>query len=245
MTQRTEAAKTDWLNTCLPIGAADGDQWTPAGCGVLLVDGPLVWLVTARANIEREGERLLTWVPGKDGPGLLDLSDSQARSGISWLHHQSGVSATLFPVDQRFAIKAFNETQCTRLRHVQPLQPVATAGFLYGPDLPPPQSSPPALCDGIVSSVDKTTGWIHATAPTIPRNLGAPLLLASPYGGNVTLAGILIGDTLINDEDPRALPLRFSRAICIDAAIELIRSEAANEQRRKVTADACNPPEES
>ena len=78
------------------------------------------------------------------------------------------------------------------------------------------------------------TGRIFSTAPLLPRNAGSPLVLASPYGGAVTLAGILIGNTILSEADPRMLPIRLSEAVCVDAAFELIRSPAANDQRQLV-----------
>jgi hypothetical protein len=88
----------------------------------------------------------------------------------------------------------------------------------------------------VISSADPQSGLIYSTAALLPHNVGAPLLLASPYGGNVTLAGILLANTLIAGTDPRAQPVRLGRAICVDAALELIRGDAANAQRRQVSA---------
>lgn len=229
-------ANADWLNAFLPLGFKQGDNWNPVGSGVLIVDRPLVWLVTASEALTSLGEQdLTTWVPSEKGAGLLNISDSQRRSGIGWIHHPAGLSATLFPLDPSFQIKAFAETQCTKVRDLQPLQPTASMGCLYGADIAPTPSPSPAVCDGVVSSVNQHSGDIYSTAPLLPRNVGAPLLLASPYGGAVTLAGILLGNAMITEADPRILPVRLSKSICVDAAMELIRSEAANAQRQRVT----------
>ncbi|MCK5940782.1 MAG: hypothetical protein KAI24_02335 [Planctomycetes bacterium] len=226
---------SDWLRTFLPLGTTIGESWEPLGAGVLMMDASMVWLVTAREVAEASvRQQLTTWVPRADDVVLLDLSDSQTRSGLNWIHHPAGLSASLFPLAKDFVIKAFAETQCTRVQGLQPLVPTASVGILYGPDVPAPRPPTPNVCEGIVSSADPHSGRILSTAPMLPRNAGAPLLLASPYGGQVTLAGIQLGNILVNENDPRMLPLRFSSSTCVDAALELIRGEDAQEQLRRI-----------
>ncbi|HEX5052280.1 MAG TPA: hypothetical protein VFZ65_10940 [Planctomycetota bacterium] len=225
----------DWLRAFLPLGGMEGDSWRPIGGGFLLLERPVAWLVTARSVLDGlEGRHLVTWVASQKGAGLLDVTDSQRQLGIDWIHHPTGLSATLFPIHESFSIKAFTETQCTRLRDLQPLQPSASVGCPYGADINAPHLSP-AVHDGVISFVDARSGFLYSTAPLLPRNAGAPLLLASPYGGAVTLAGILLGNTMLGETDPRVLPVRLSRAICVDAVLELIRGEAAADQRHRAT----------
>ncbi|MFN3241494.1 MAG: hypothetical protein ACE37K_08270 [Planctomycetota bacterium] len=228
---------TDWLQAFLPLGTVRSDSWEPRGGGVLILDRPVVWLVTGRQVVDPVGdEELATWIPNERGVGLLNLTRNQRQTGMPWVHHPVGLSAAMLPLDPSFRIKAFAETQCTRVRDLQPMQPAASVGRLYGPDIAPDQAAPPAVLDGIISAADAKSGSIFTTAPMLPRNLGAPLVLASPYGGPVTLAGILLGNTMVNEPDPRMLPVRLGRAICVDAAWELVRGAEASEQRRRVTA---------
>ena len=230
-----------YLNAFLALGTTEGDSWTPCGGAVLLLDRPVVWLVTAREAIAAAGGRnLSTWVNNSGtadgapaGPGLLDITDSQRQSGFDWIHHPTGLSATLFPLDARFGLKAFAETQCSRVRTLQPLQPTASVGCPYGVDTGTPHPMP-AVCDGVISSVNQHSGIVLSTSPMLPNNVGAPLLLASPYGGDVSVAGILLGNALLTETDPRALPVRLGRAICIDAALELVRGADAEAQRNRV-----------
>ena len=236
MTTSNKNHDSDWLSAFLPLGCSHGDEWEPLGGSVLLLDRPVVWLVTAREVLRGLGNReLSTWVAQESGGGFLSITESQRRAGIDWLHHPAGLSATMFPIDASFRIKAFAETQCTRVRHLKPLQPTASVGCLYGPDIEPQAHPTPAVLDGIITSVNPTTGTIYTTAPMLPHNLGAPLLLASPYGGAVTLAAILLGNATVSEADPRALPVRLGHAICVDAALELIRGKAATQQRQHIT----------
>ena len=233
---------SDWLQTFLPLGCLHDGEWEPRGGGVLLLDRPVIWLVTARAALEGLGDRPLhTWVPREQGGAFLDLTASQRQAGIDWIHHPTGLSATLFPTDDSFRIRAFTEAQCTRVRKLTPLQPVATIGCLYGPDIEQQPQPTKAVLDGIISSVNAQTGTIYSTAAMLPNNAGAPLLLASPYGGAVTLAGVLLGDAMAAAGDPRALPVRLGRAICVDAALELVRGKQAEAQRRGVSERAQAP----
>jgi len=228
--------KTEWLHTFMPLGCVHGDSWEPRGAGVLLIESPMVWLVTARQVIEElDGKDLVTWVRRKQGPSLLNISNSQRTAGTEWIHNDNGVSATLFPVDPSFNIKAFTSGQCTTLRSLQPLQPVASLGALSGMGINRPPHALPAVHEGVISTVDPSANQIHATAPMLPRNTGAPLMLASPYGGQASIAGILLGNTMLADEDPRVIPVRLSTATAMDSVLDLIRSTAATEQRKRVT----------
>lgn len=235
-------APLDWLRAFLPLGSMRDGRWQSHGACVLLLDRPVAWLVTATAALRSIGDEHATvWVPSRGGTGLLDVTASQQQLDIGWIHHPAGISATLFPINDRFTVKAFTDAQCTRLRDLQPLQPCASLGCLYGADAVATPHASPAAHDGVIALVEAQTGFLFATAPLLPRNVGAPLLLASPYGGPVTLAGIVLDNTLLGEPDPRILPVRLSRAICVDAVLELIRGEAAQDQRRRATASHDQP----
>ncbi|MEZ6037395.1 MAG: hypothetical protein R3F29_07940 [Planctomycetota bacterium] len=247
MTSTPGSTASSWLRAFLPLGTRQGERWAPAGGAVLLHDHPLVWLVTATEVLRSVGGADLTaWVPRAQGAGLLNLGETHRHAGITWIHHPIGLSASLFPLDESFQIKAFPENQCTRLRDLQPIHPAVTVGGLYSPDVPTGAHPSPAVCDGIVSSIDERTGCVYSTAPLLPRNLGAPLLLASPYGGGaVTLAGILLGNVTLSHADPRELPVRLSRSVCTDAAFELIRSPDADQQRERAAGRRAPEPGEA
>jgi hypothetical protein len=243
-------APADWLRAFLPLGTLRGDAWRPLGAAVLLVDMPVVWLVTAASVVDQfAGDPAMAWVPRNEGSGLLNLSRVHEQFGLAWIRHPSqDLAATLLPVDSSFDIRAFSAAQCTRLSDLQPMQPIVAVGCLYGGEFANSPSPAPAVLDGIVSRKDPQSQRIFTTAPLLPRNTGAPLLLASPYGGAVTLAGIQVGNVLIGEVDPRVMPVRLGVSIGIDAALELIRSEAAGAQRlaaSRRSADGQKPSEAS
>ena len=101
-------------------------------------------------------------------------------------------------------------------------------------------TAPLSSCRRSASRSSKNGRYPSSTSK-YQRNAGAPLLLASPYGGEVTLAGVLLDHTLIHESDPRALPVRLSRSICVDAALELIRGSDAQTQRARVTQGSTAP----
>ncbi|MCC7062857.1 MAG: hypothetical protein IT456_08650 [Planctomycetes bacterium] len=233
MSTSERTAPVDWLRAFLPLGTLRGDSWRPLGAGVLLVDMPVVWLITAASVVDQFAQDpAMAWVPHRDGSGLLNLSRVHQQFGLAWIRHASlDLAATLLPVDANFDIRAFSAAQCTRLADLQPLQPVVTVGALYGGEFANSPAPAPAVHDGIISRKDPQSQRLFTTAPLLPRNVGAPLLLASPYGGTVTLAGICLGNVLIGEVDPRTMPVRLGVAIGVDAALELIRSDAAAGQR--------------
>lgn len=237
MTPGTNRIDTEWMHAFMTLGSVQHDNWELRGAGVLLLDQPVVWLVTASEVIaDFDGQDIVTWVKRKQDVSLLNISNSQRNSGVQWIHHPAGISATMFPVDASFAIKAFSRMQCTKIRDLQPMQPAVSLGSLMAAGFQRSPGDLPAVCDGMISTVDRNNHLIHATTPLLPRNAGAPLMLASPHGGPITIAAILLGNAVVPEVDPRVLPIRLSRAIAIDAALELIRSDAAIEQRQRLTA---------
>ena len=47
---------------------------------------------------------------------------------------------------------------------------------------------------------------------------------------------------MLTENDPRVMPVRLSHAVCIDAALELIRGKEASAQRRRISEQTKNPP---
>lgn len=234
----------DLLRSFLPIGTLRKGAWAPTGAGVLVLDTPVVWLVTATAAIDALGdEPVHTWVPQQRGAAVFDLAAAQQRFGLRWIRHATQeIAATLLPLDPSFAIKAFGLQQSAWLRDVAALQPTVSLGCPYSQEMANPGHPAPAVFTGVVARVEPEAHRIYTTAPLLPRNAGAPLLLASPYGGPITLAGILTGTIQLGGTDPRDLPIRLAAAVPFDTVLELIQSPAANACREAATAGTRQEP---
>jgi hypothetical protein len=78
-------------------------------------------------------------------------------------------------------------------------------------------------------------GRLITTAPLLPLNVGAPLVMQAPAeaGGGLGLIGLLTR-TLVVPEPPGspAPPVRMAEAVPIEAAVALVRSDAGRAQRR-------------
>lgn len=246
MTSNQQSPLSDWVNAFLPLGCIHNDAWESLGGSILIVDNPFVWLITSQnVIVSANGEDVSTWIPTGDGTKLLNLTDAQKSTQVDWLHHPSGLSASVMPLDPSFQVKAFAEAQCTRIRNLQPLQPAATVGGLMRPDLSPTPVPVSAFCDGIISAVNEASGAIYSTAPMLPGSVGGPLLLVSPHTGDVSIAGVLIEDTIVSEANPRIMPIRMSRAICINAVFDLIRSTEALDVRKRLTERAQAPQDQA
>jgi hypothetical protein len=244
MSAGSPASGIEWLHAFMSLGCVHNNNWELQGGGVLLLDQPVAWLITATKVIEDlDGQDLVTWVRRKDSVNLLNISETQRKTELDWLHHPCGISATMFPVDPSFIIRAFSHPQCTKARDLLPMMPVVSLGSLMGPDIQRAPHDLPAVQGGIISTIDANSGLVHTTAPLLPRNAGAPLLLAPSHGTQATLAGILLGNTIVPEPDPRMVPIRLAHAVTIEAAFELIRSEAATKQRQRITESQPNQPE--
>ena len=240
-----QPAGTDWLQSFVPVGVLTEESWNPAGAGFLFVDMPVVWLVTATAVVERveqSGGRAGCWIRrSPEGVTMVDVSTAHQQSGTRWIHGERGISIGLFPTDPNFRIKAFAAQQCSRLAELKPLMPVVSLGGLFSRDSAHLVSPDPMALDGIVSRVDTERGLVFTTAPMLPRNQGAPLFLASPYSGSVTMAGILTDNVLESDVDPRIPPVRIGVATPVDAVLELVARPDAQQQRHAVTGGGAAP----
>jgi len=238
MTGSGSSARQDWTKSFVALGSLREDSWVPSGAGVLLVDPPVVWLVTLKSVVDSLAKNFShAWVARQNNRGLLDLGRAQEALGLGWVSHSRyDIAATLFPLDPKFDIKAFSHTQSTMISDVHAAQPVLTVGCMYGPDVDNPGYPAPAVYDGIVARSEVGSQRIYTTALMFPRNAGGPLVVASQYGGPVSLAGIMVGNVMLGDTDPRVLPVRVGSALAIDSAWELVRSEAAVAQRQRAMA---------
>jgi hypothetical protein len=238
----SEASSQDWLNAFVQLGRFEDDTWTPVGGGFLFLDADVVWLVTARDVVDTAaGGRLAAWV-GRPGT-IVELSKALHENGLDWVRHEHrNIATCLFPLDASWNVKAFSEAASMRARDMTPLLQTCSLGALYGYDM---GGRPPTLAiEGVLSSVALDQGHLFTSAPLLPANVGAPLLVvtASPgLGGTVLLAGILTQSLPVRPASDPMVPanlvppqLHVSVAHPIGDVIGLIRSEAAAAQRAKV-----------
>lgn len=221
---------SEWLRAFVPLGTYGEQAWTPVGAGVLIVDLPVVWLVTSKSMVRAAGEApLAAFLKAGAGSTILDLNESHAASGLSWLEHPAlDLAVTLFPINPAWELKAFSQQQCAPAEELRPLLPVCSLGCPYG--TLEAQAPEPLLFAGALAKVGAPL--LHSTAPMLPLNAGAPLILASGVGGAIQLAGILTRTLLVPEPDPRVPPLRFSEAIAMEAVWDFVRDEAALAQRQ-------------
>ena len=229
----------DWLNAFVPLGALDGQQWTSCGAGVLLLDNPLVWLFTTKTVVAATGSLpLAAWVPDDQDGTIVDLTTDRSPE-TGWLAHPTAdLIACLFPVDPKWRVKAFVEARCFPTEDLQPLLPVASMGCAYGLTPLTSRPRPLVLSGNVASCVD---GVVITTAPLLPRNSGAPLLVPLPpqAGGGVALAGISTATLSVPESvQSTAPPVRLTSAVPISAALGLIRSNQGKAQRKAALAKA-------
>ncbi len=92
------ASGIEWLHAFMSLGCVHNNNWELQGGGVLLLDQPVVWLVTATKVIEDlDGQDLVTWVRRKDSVNLLNISETQRKTELDWLHHPCGRSQLHHP----------------------------------------------------------------------------------------------------------------------------------------------------
>ncbi|HBP17601.1 MAG TPA: hypothetical protein DEA08_07400 [Planctomycetes bacterium] len=232
----TQPHPDEWLGSFVPLGKVEGESWTPIGAGVLFVEAPIVWLLTARSALEAAGDAPISaWVRDDKKGTLLDLTQGRRGTPLDWIvSKDDDVAVCLFPTDPSWKVKAFNESQCFPAHDLQALLPTATLCAPYG--LAPLSGwTMPLVQTGTMASVDRETGQLVTTAPLLPRNAGAPLLITLPTqsGGGVQLAGIL-SHTVAVPEPHRstAPPVRLAIGQPVLAALALIRGEQGKEQRK-------------
>lgn len=239
----------DWLGAFVPLGVARDRSWLPLGAGVLLVDAPVVWLLTARSVLTAAGDqRLAAFVSEQRGGLVLDLTTGRRGSPLDWLiDEEHDLAACLVPVDPAWGTKAFSEARCAPTEQLQPGTPVQALSCVYGvPGVS--ERTAPLLLTGVVARRDPAR--LVTTVPLPPHNAGAPLLLPLPVqlGGGVALLGLLTRGVAV-PEVGAAPPLRLSLAVPISAALSLVRSEPGKAQRRlaltssrpAAVEDACSP----
>lgn len=220
---------SEWLKTFVPLGTYSEDAWAPAGAGVLIVDLPVVWLVTSKRMVHSLEGPVAAFLEHGEGATILDLSEGHAKSGLEWIEHEElDLIVSLFPTSPAWKIKAFAQQQCVPSAELSQLLPVVSAGCPYGTiEVERPR---PFMLEGSIANLDRPL--IHTTAPLLPRNAGAPLFLPGPEA--FRLAGVLSRTLLVPEGDPRVPPIRLAEAIGMEPVWDLVRGERARAQRKAV-----------
>jgi hypothetical protein len=220
----------DILNAFVPLGTYGEEAWSPAGAGVLIVDRPMVWLITAKTLVESAGETpLAAFLAHGPGGTILDIRDSHQNSGLSWIwHRELDLCATLFPLSPAWGLKAFTQKQCAPREDLGPLVPVTSIGVPYG--LLPAERPEPVLLSGSLATLQGS--HLYSSAPLLAQNSGSPLLCMGSEGA--LLAGIQTRTLAAARSNPRVPPVVLSEAVCMDAVWDLVRGEQALAQRKHV-----------
>jgi hypothetical protein len=234
----------DWRHAFVPLGVSRAEGWQPVGAGVLLVDSPIVWLVTARSVLEAAGgSPIVAWVgtsSAEKGEGHAFADLTTGRTGdLAWLRHpERDLAACVFPIGPTWRVKAFSEARTLLEPDLQPLLPACVVGTAWGLGAPGQRPVPLAL-DGTLAGIDPGARTIITTAPLLPRNAGGPLLVQLPAqaGGGVALAGIATHSVTVSEGVQSTLPpVRLTIAAPIALAFELIRSAPGKAARKAALA---------
>lgn len=219
----------EWLKTFVPLGTYTEDAWSPAGAGVLVVDLPVVWLVTSKRLVRSMSGPVAAFLEHDEGATILDLSEGHAKSGMDWIEHEElDLIISLFPMSPAWKIKAFTQQQCVPSADLSQLQPLVSAGCPYGTiEVERPR---PFMFEGSIANLSRPL--IHTTAPLLPQNAGAPLFL--PGVEAFKLAGVLSRTLLVPEGDPRVPPVRLAEAVGMEPVWDLVRGEKARALRKVV-----------
>lgn len=238
----TQPHPDEWLGAFVPLGKLENETWSPLGAGVLFVEAPILWLLTARSVLEAAGDAPISaWVRDSKQGTLLDLTTGRRGTPLDWIaSEEDDVAVCIFPTDRSFKFKAFNESQCFPAHDLQALLPTATLCAPYG--LAPLTGwTKPLVLTGSMASVDRESGQLVTTSPLLPRNTGAPLLVTLPSqsGGGVHLAGILSHTVTVPEPyQSTASAVRLAVGQPVLAALALIRGEQGRKQREAALQSA-------
>lgn len=244
-----------WLSAFVPIGVLrSANEWVPIGAGVLFHEPPVIWLITANHVVKNaEGHEIAPLVSAKGGGVTpVRIPEIQEKYGFGWHADESqDVAVTLMPVSSDWEIKAIDESLCMNRSELIPSMPCYTVGCPYGVTGFDPQRATPLVLDGIVSGLDPESGYIYTSVPTFPGNSGGPIIVRrdpfNPAGGALIgrpilfLAGILLQARLVSSSaDPSTAlslpPLHLGVGVSIEAALALIKSSSAQQDRERALA---------
>jgi hypothetical protein len=175
---------------------------------------------------------------------VVDLTSAHQPYGLDWVRDpDQGIAASLMPLVPEWNIKAVDEWFCAPLEEVSPSMPCFTFGRPYGLSNFDLAWDAPLVFDGVISGVNPTTRRFYVSAPTLPSNVGGPILVVRTpldLGGSgpaeepmTLLAGIVREVAFVpsgDEKQPFSLPLQIGVGVTIKAAIELVNSEAAQQQ---------------
>lgn len=222
------------LPAVLPLGRTGGGAFQPLGAGVLFIDSPLVWLLTARSVLEATGDAALgAYVsPEREGT-VVDLTTRRRGTPLDWIVDPAlDVAACLLPIDPTWPIKAFPEARCVTPALVPAEETVWSVCFPWG--LPGQAGPPPrVLLPGTLARGEGER--LVTTTPLLPLNAGAPLVMKAPAeaGGGLGVIGLLTRTLVVPEPaGSQAPPVRLAEAVPISAAVALVRAEAGKAQRR-------------
>lgn len=236
------SSNPDCVHAFAQLGRLTGENWAPLGGGFLLLADNRPWLVTARTVLEAAGDQeLVAWV-GSSGTAVA-ITNAMAKSGLEWVvHPDANLAVCPFPLDPAWGVKAFSPEGCMPADKLVPPQTVCSLGSAYGLNLG--DRPPVLLLDGILSSIELERGRLFTTAPLLPFNDGAPLLVitAPPsMGGVALLAGVMAQSLPVRPPvegmaPPHLVPtqLHLSLAHPIGVVFDLLRSESALAQLAKI-----------
>ena len=243
----SQAPNLDWLNAFVQLGKGTKEGYAPLGAGFLVVDERCPWLITARTALDRCGDdELLAWL-GQPGV-VVGVSQALAGSGLGWVLDEAlNLAACPFPLDPAWNARAFSRDAALPSTKLLPTMAACALGSPYGFDLP---GRPPVLTlEGAIAGVDLPASRLFTSAPLLPQNVGAPLLvLTAPLsmGGSAMLAGIMAQTMPVRRPvegvmvPPHLVPtqLHLSLAHPADRVFELLRSPAADAQWSQLQSHA-------
>ncbi|MCA8925183.1 MAG: hypothetical protein KDD82_25460 [Planctomycetes bacterium] len=240
------SAFDDLVRTTLCLGVQEQEHWLPLGCGFLVSDRRLLWLVTSTRVLERAGDQPLTaWVSRDQDRVLLGLGTVLQQAGLTWLRSERGdVAACVFPMQPDWEVKAIPLLQAASTAQSQPLLQVHALAFPYGIEGFDPRDAFPLVLPGGLAGVDAGRERLYHTAPSLPLTEGAPLLLAvgADAQRQLLLAGVTNGPLRpaapVPAKEIPATVAGLSMATPIAAVIQLLSSAAAREQSERVLARA-------
>ena len=222
----------EWLSAFVRIGVLSSQaDWSPIGAGVLLHDPPVVWLITAAHVVKtaRDQEIAPLVTQQKGGLAVVRIREIQEQHGYRW---------------------HFDKKLCINADDLIPSMQCYTVGCPYGVRGFDSQRATPLVLDGVIAGIDAGFGTVYTSVPTFPGNSGGPIIVRRdpfhPSGGLVVgqpvmlLAGIILQASVVSapeSSDSVSLPpLHLGIGVSIDIALNLIRSEAAQQGKANVLA---------
>lgn len=244
----------EWLSVFVPVGVLkQPDSWQPLGAGVLFHAPPCVWLLTADHVIrDAGGEHVAVLASHRQGGMVVvDLTEVHQQHDVQWVRNPSlDIAAGLMPLSPDWNIKAVTEDFCISLQQILPSMPCYTVGCPYGVATLDPRRATPLVLDGVVSGVNHDSRLIYISALTFPGNSGGPVLVIrvpyDPSGGlvvgrtTVLLAGLVREMALVQaNGSSHSMPaLHLGIGVSIEAGLELLQSEVATAQMKKLGLQA-------